>query len=136
MERTKIAQIRDCLAGEKDILAAYLFGSYARGKETRFSDLDVAVLFSFRLPEERVTDRRIELMNLLSKRLDINVEVVALNKASSLFKFMVFREGVCILERIPELAHSFKAKAIVEYLDFLPLRRRLESRLIARIKET
>ena len=136
MEKTKkIEQIRDCLARERDVEAAYLFGSYARGKESKFSDLDVAVLFSFDLPEEKITDRKIELMTSLSELLDMDVEIVALNRASTLFKFMVFRESVCILERKPELAHSFKAKAIVEYLDFLPLRRHLESRLFARIKE-
>ncbi len=39
-------RIKDILEKEKDIVLAYLFGSYARDDTTSLSDIDIGILFN------------------------------------------------------------------------------------------
>ena len=59
-----IHDLIDYLARQPDVAAAYLFGSYARGQATSYSDIDIAVLF--RLLEENSFAR-------FERRLDLEI---------------------------------------------------------------
>ena len=77
----------------KEVLCVYLFGSVAAGRENRFSDIDVAVLFDPAMPEANYTQQQLALMDELSRLLHRDVDVVLLNKASIFLKFQVLRNG-------------------------------------------
>lgn len=75
------------------------------------------------------------IMDDLSSILDKNVDVVVMNEASCFLSFQIIKNGVKIHERADRIDHSFEARTIVEYFDFIPVRRRLEEALVNRIKE-
>jgi len=121
--------------GQKDILCVYLFGSSATGRENRFSDIDIAVLFSSEVLEKQYTRKSLLIVDDLSRILDKDVDAVVLNKAASFLKFQVIKDGVRIYEHQRRRSRDFEARAIMEYFDFLPVRKKLEAALISSIKE-
>jgi len=61
----------DTLGGKKRIIAAYLYGSYARGRASEWSDIDVAVVSSDFTPD--LLRERVSLMEIaatIDPRLD------------------------------------------------------------------
>lgn len=125
----------DYFIHQKDILCVYLFGSTSAGKENRFSDVDIAVLFAPDVPAKEYSSKSLLLINDLSRLLDKNVDVVVLNKATCFLKFQILQKGSRIYENPKRTRHDFETRAIMEYFDFLPIRKRLETALINHIKE-
>ena len=107
----------------EEVVAAYVFGSQARGHADAQSDVDVAVLFR-ETPERSLDARRFRLEGELEKRLHRPVDLVVLNDASPDLCHRVFRDGVLVLDREPALRIRFEVKRRSEYLDFLPVLRR------------
>jgi len=126
--------IKNYTAKEKDILCVYLFGSAARGKENKFSDVDIAVLFDDSVERGRYSQRALSLMDGLSAVLEKNVDIVVLNTANSFLKFRVIKTGIRLYERPDRGNRSFEARSVIEYFDFFPIREMLEKALIANIK--
>jgi len=126
--------LKSCFSAREDIVCVYLFGSQASGKQNVRSDVDIAVLFKSNLTREERTEKCLDLMNSLSSALDKDVDVAALNDASSFLRFQVIKNGQRIYERPGRSERGFEANAIVDYLDFLPIRRRLETAMLNNIK--
>lgn len=126
--------IKSYVAKEKDILCVYLFGSAASGKENKFSDVDIAILFDNSISRENYSQRALSVMDGLSSVLDRNVDIVILNTANSFLKFRVIKTGVRLYERQGRGSRLFEARSVIEYFDFLPIRERLEKTLIANIR--
>jgi predicted nucleotidyltransferase len=63
----------------KDIDLAYLFGSYAKGRITPLSDVDVGVLLDDKIDPKVYFDMQLDLSDQLSSYLNKEVEVVILN---------------------------------------------------------
>lgn len=126
--------IKDYFKKQNDITAAYLFGSFAKGKENKHSDVDIAVLFSLGA-KEPFTDRRIDIMNDLSKLLHKETDVIALNNVSPMLRFKVIQTGKCLYEKDRIENRRFNARSMVEYLDFLPIKNLLESSVINKLKK-
>jgi len=118
-----------------DVLSAYIFGSFAKGKENQYSDLDVAILLDVKTSQKDYADRRVAMMCGLSSALNIDLDIVILNNAGPFLKFEVYRHGKVVYEKEMAKSRSFKARSILEYFDFLPIKNMLEARLIRRIKE-
>ena len=132
----KIEQsLKKYFSGQKDILCVYLFGSQAKGTDNKGSDVDIGVLFDQRLSAREYTEKRLSLMDSLSSLLDKDVDVIVLNQAAPFLKFQIIKQGRRIYERPDRNEHSFEARAIVEYLDFLPVRQRLEEALLNNINK-
>ena len=126
--------IKNYAAKERDILCVYLFGSTASGKNNKFSDVDIAVLFDDTVGPERYSRRALSIMDGLSAALDKNVDIVVLNRADSFLKFKIIKTGIRLYERPDRGSRSFEAKSVIEYFDFLPIRKMLEKALIANIR--
>lgn len=94
-----------------------LFGSTALGRKRRDSDLDIAILpgaSGLDDPAEVALARRLT----LAARAD--VDLVRLDRASTLLKWQVARTGIPLYEaRSGEFAR-FQARAASEYIDFAP----------------
>ena len=70
---TTIAKYLDLIKGKfSDIERVYLFGSYAKGKSTEDSDIDVALIFT-NLDDSKRFDIQVQLM-LLAAQIDSRIE--------------------------------------------------------------
>lgn len=121
------AELRDRLvavlqADESGAVAAYVFGSIARGGATASSDVDVAVLWD-RTPASTLSGERLELETSLERHLGRAVDVVALNTAPADLVHRILRDGLIVLDRDPARRIQFEVARRNEYFDLEPMRR-------------
>ena len=134
MEKTKIDLINNYLKKDNFILAVYFFGSQIKGKSSRYSDIDIAILFDNKVKEEEYTDKQIVIINDLTAILGKEIDVTVLNRASLFLRYHILKEGMKIYERPTRVEHNFEAMAIMQYFDFLPIKNRIENGLLSKIK--
>ncbi len=103
------------------MLFAYLFGSQAKEKTGKLSDIDIAVYFDKKISPPSMFDNRLRLITEFSKILKSDkVEVVPLNNAYPLLAHRIIRDGKLLfscneLERI-----RFEVRTMSLYFDFKP----------------
>lgn len=109
-ERTKkIDKIIEPLKKNRDVISIYLFGSYARGREKPFSDVDICV----------VADRdanRDDILSHSSKKIDISI----FHELPLTMRFRVIKEGKLLFSRDELKLHRIIVATIKSYLDFKP----------------
>ncbi len=93
------------------LVAAYLFGSRARGDALPDSDVDLAVLCAQPLDPLR----RWKLQERIAADLGAHVDLVDLRAASSVMRVRVLADGVILVDRDPALRAHFEALALSEY---------------------
>lgn len=131
----KKGAIKNYFFSQKNVVCVYLFGSAAAEKENKFSDVDIGVIFSGDISREQYSQMSLSIMDDLSRILDKDVDVVVLNQAAAFLKFQIIKSGLRIYEQQHRKSRDFEARAIIEYFDFLPVRRKLEAALMSNIKE-
>jgi predicted nucleotidyltransferase len=111
-----IGRLRTALEGLAGIRLAVLFGSAASGRARADSDVDVAVLVEHDL-DAGAESRLTRTLSLATGR---NVDLIGLQRASTLLKWQVASKGVPLVERTPGEFARFRAGAASEYLEFAP----------------
>ncbi|NMB41896.1 MAG: nucleotidyltransferase domain-containing protein [Firmicutes bacterium] len=112
-----IEKLREYFVDKSDISVVYLFGSVAKGRATRNSDVDVAVLFVQGLPLTHRFERKLEIANDLEDLLKTEVDVVDLESADLYFIHQLMLDKVVILERDIDRRVSFEVEKRKKYFD-------------------
>ena len=121
VDRRLVARLTKALAAREEILEAYLFGSHARGRAGRNSDVDVAVYVDKTRADDGNWGYRAELTTDLMVALGTNeIDVVVLNEAPILLYHRVLRDGVRFLSRDLRATTTRAGRALSIYFDFLP----------------
>jgi predicted nucleotidyltransferase len=112
-ERLTIVQIRDITRALVPFTPAaiYVFGSYGTPSQHPSSDLDLAFLPT--LPVDPI--QIFQIANHLSGSLGFEVDLVDLNRASTVFRKEVIRTGAPIHIGDPSLRHRFEMYALSDY---------------------
>lgn len=120
----------------KDVIAAMLIGSQARGNPGALSDIDVGVWHALGLDAGSRLRLRLALSQQAAKAVGSDeVDVVLLNDASPLMRHRAIRDGHLLVQRDPKERIRLQARALIDYLDTAPLRAELARGLRHRIKE-
>jgi len=123
------------LTAQPDVLAAYLFGSYARGDARPDSDVDLAVLLSTTDEMERF-ERRLGLIGAVGEVLGRrSADVVVLNDAPPLLTHQVLTHGRLIAERDRMARVDFEVQAGKIYADLQPMYEYFSRDLFQKIRE-
>ncbi|MFZ5998210.1 MAG: type VII toxin-antitoxin system MntA family adenylyltransferase antitoxin [Nitrospirota bacterium] len=93
-----------------------LFGSVAAGSMHKRSDIDLAFLFDMQVDILELTNKVIRLL-----RTD-DIDVVDLNRASPLLKFIVAKQGTLLYEKTEGVFNRFYSLAFRRYVDTRKLR--------------
>ena len=103
------------------IVAAYIFGSFAKRQNKPKSDIDVAILL-----DETIKNKFsiFEFSIVLEKKIERKADVVILNNAGEILKYEVRRRGVLIFERSSDDRKQFEVMGRKYYEDFLYLHRK------------
>lgn len=109
-------KILEELKGMNGVKAVYLFGSYAKGKELPFSDIDICAIGKFNEKEKS------EISSLSSEKIQISI----FDELPIYIKFRVFKEGKQLFCRDEEFLQKVTFSTLKEYLDFKPLLKRFE----------
>jgi len=118
--------LKQALAARKEIIVAYVHGSYAEGRS--FRDLDIAVhvsesaLSGSPLSYELMLESELE-EGLRGVNLRVPLDVRILNRAPLSFRYEVIKHGTPVFIGDDDLRADFEAATISRYLDFAPFRR-------------
>ncbi len=121
---------------QPEVTAVFLFGSLIRGEAGKDSDVDVAILEA---RQQKISsgdaERRLNYVIALSRLLNQEVDIVLLKTAPALLKYQILLKGECLLDKNPSETTAFKAKAIIEYLDFKHTEEFFTRRMMTSLKE-
>lgn len=133
-----VRKLSSYFAKKEEILLAYLFGSVAEEKQTKLSDLDVAVLVeSNRLQEldqEPFGYQAAITTDLMALLRTNDVDVVILNHATPLLAYEVVKYGIKVFCRDDDERIRFEVHIFQQYVDTKPLREIQHYYLTERIK--
>lgn len=109
------------LAEKEDILLAVVYGSFAVGRETEDSDIDIAI---FRKGESDIKDYFHDYGRLAGNFEEIfpgrRIDLVPLRGLDPLFFHQIMSKGA-LLYGDPRLFQSIKVRAFMRYMDAKPL---------------
>ena len=108
------------IAQHPGLVAAYLFGSHARGEARAGSDVDVA-LWLERAPAT-LMEYPFDLAADLERELEKTVDVIVLNGAPSDVVHRVLRDGILLVEKDRSARVRLEVAARSDYFDMLPIR--------------
>jgi predicted nucleotidyltransferase len=120
------ADLRSVLEVDPEVQLAVVFGSAARRRLTRRSDLDVGVLGVSR---SRLSALAVALSRIAGREVDL----IPLDTAPPLLRFEIARDGVLLLERTGNLWSDFRARAMVDWWDWAPVARRFAAAAMTRL---
>lgn len=111
--------LRRALATDPRLLAAYLYGSFAREVARSDSDLDVAVLFA------EPADRRLggpldDLRDAIERACHRPCDIVDARTAPADLMHRILRDSILLLERDRSARVAFEVARRNEYFDLLP----------------
>ena len=118
-----LERLREFLAGKTEIAAAYLFGSQARNRDRRGSDVDLAVVATRKIGGME----RVELETALSNVAGRDVDLVVFGQAPALLQHQVLKYGRRFYEADAAERVRQEVCARAEYLDTRHLRRELRA---------
>ena len=114
--------VAKCVSRQREIQAAYIFGSVATGRTRRDSDIDIAVLVSDRVRPSLMLKYRLHLIADLGSALHrSDVDVVILNQASPLLAHRVLSKGKLVFERSASARVRFQVRTAARYSDLIPM---------------
>jgi predicted nucleotidyltransferase len=134
--REYFPELIEVLKQDNDIIALYLFGSYASGNIGPLSDVDLAVLLRSGYPSESYFDKELDLLSKITNILRTDeVDVVILNRAPFSFAYRILKQNKLLFCRNDLERVKFQTKIVDGYLDFKPLLEENYRYLHRRIKE-
>ena len=104
----KIKKIVEELKKEKFVEGIILFGSYAKGKETPLSDIDLCVIDNPKFPEK---ERKKAYLYGNDK-----VQISLFSELPLYIKFEVLKYGKVLFARNPRMLKEIKEKTVSDYL--------------------
>ena len=119
---------------KEEIIAVYLFGSYAEGKERYLSDIDIGILMDSK-DRDFVTRRRNDYMVELARILRKDIHPVILNSASEELLKQIFSKGQCIIVNNSRELAQYTMVMFVKIAEFAYYRRQMQSGLIRKVIE-
>ena len=128
------ARLNEFAHTRAEIVALYLYGSYANGVPRAHSDIDVAVLFSSAV--EDTLDAEVKLGHALAALSGLEkVEVAALNRATPKLRAEVLQTGQRVYCRDDEARAAFEFDAMREWWDLQPWYAAYNQEYFAALKE-
>jgi uncharacterized protein len=122
--------VERALSSRPDVVAAYLYGSTARGEPA--ADLDIALLFGGEGPDAEELDALVAQLQAEGAPDGPELDVRRLAGTSPRFRANVLGEGRLLYEGDRDARLRFEARAYSEWLDFKPvwegMRRRMRDR--------
>ena len=103
----------DNLAKKYNLSLVILYGSHARGKVHKESDIDIAVLGARPIPFEKLIDLNNEFAEIFKVK---EIDVKSLHNTNFLFRYQVMYKGILLYGKSYNY-NSFKSYAFRDYYD-------------------
>jgi predicted nucleotidyltransferase len=134
MKKKIVTLIKSYFKKKPEVIAVYLFGSYARSTEHRLSDIDVGILLKEK-NRDNALEKQIAYMSAISKLLKKDVHSVILNFASEELVRQIIRKGKCILVNDADELSKYKMIMITKIADFSYYRNQMQTGFVSKVME-
>jgi uncharacterized protein YutE (UPF0331/DUF86 family)/predicted nucleotidyltransferase len=123
----KLEKLKVFLETQENVLAGFLFGSYAKDITHRDSDIDIAIYFKpetndTEYEEEKSYKGEDELWSEIEKILEIKTDMVVLNRASSTLADSIIKDGKLLVMKDSKYFSRFSSvinEAAEYYRDYM-----------------
>lgn len=129
------ARLKTFAKAHAEIVAVYLYGSYANGTAREPSDIDVAVLLTPSVPDALEAELRLNTALCALPGLE-KAEVAALNRVSLKLTGEVLQTGVRVYCADDEARATFEFDAMRQWWDWRPWHEAYNREYFARVKES
>ena len=131
-----LPNLKEIFKNQEGIIAAYLFGSYAKGAPSPLSDIDIAYLLDESLFKEKAEEIDTNLYSSISSYLQTDeISFICLNKAPLSIKYAVISSGKVLFSSDESKRVEFEEKTMDMYIDTQPIRHEYFNYLFKKIKE-
>lgn len=117
---------------KQEVVAIYLFGSYAAGKERKFSDLDIGILLN-KTDDCFIMDKTKTYTTELGRILRKDIHPTILNHANEALLRQIFLKGRCLLINDPAILAQFKMAALTKIAEFAYYREQMEKGFLRKL---
>lgn len=121
-------KLKSELEKNRDISAAILYGSFAKGFANDQSDIDVAILFK-KVPDPIAL---FSIKQELSDAMKSDVDVISLNSASPIICMQAIKSGIPLFINDKRAYDEFEMRLITDYADLKKLREPFEKDILKR----
>ncbi len=128
-------QIASYCATRPEIVACYLFGSRAAGKERPGSDVDVAFLLDNSIAPAAYYDLKMVFLSALGTVLRLDIHPLIMNDAGEVVLEQVFKKGLPVYGSDSLECVRFRMLQCSLIAEFAPIRDRMEDMLFRKYKE-
>jgi len=123
MKEEIIRKVKNYLNSRNEVIACYIFGSYAAGRVRSKSDIDIATLLIDTIDRRDYGHIKLSIVNDLMKLLSFDkIDVVILNSAPPLLAHEVIKKGMLLFSKDDAKRIQYTATATKRYLDTIYLR--------------
>jgi len=105
-------------ATRPEIVACYLFGSRAVGKERPGSDVDIAFLLDNAIPTDTYSDLKMTYYSDLERVLRLDIHPLIMNDAGEVVLSQVFGKGEVVYQQDPEALRNFRRRKLPLIAEF------------------
>ena len=127
-----VNKIAEYFSAKEEVIAVYLFGSYAKGREKKRSDIDLAILL-----DRNVLSRQGELSTVfltdLGRMLRKDLHIVIMNCAGEGILSQIFKHGKCVFQRDAQVLSNFRTASYSLIAEFGYSRAIMEKSFVSRI---
>ena len=128
-------EIQHYFKDKKEIASVYLFGSFASGKYTKTSDIDIGILFEHKFIESAELLKE-KYMSELGRILRKDIDVIVMNTAGEVILNQIYKKGKSILKKNKKFEKAFRIKAFMFYVDFEIYLKQIQNRFMKKTMET
>lgn len=129
-----IEKLTKYFINREEVIAVYLFGSYAEGREGPLSDVDIGILIT-KNDRSFSREKRNRYMIELAKILRKDIHPVILNSASEELMRQIFLKGKCILINDSKKLSRYKMVTMSKIAEFAQYRGQMQLGLIKKVME-
>jgi predicted nucleotidyltransferase len=126
--------LSDYFKNKDEVVAVYLFGSHAIGKNKPFSDVDIGI-FLGRTDQEFANQIKMRYITELSRIIRKDVHPVILNFASEVLMKQIYSKGKCILIKDSKKLAKYKMTMYARIADFAYYLNKMQNGFIRRTME-
>ncbi|HEX9971802.1 MAG TPA: nucleotidyltransferase domain-containing protein [bacterium] len=133
--KAKMPDIVNYLSSVSQLIAAYLFGSYAKERQDQMSDIDIALLFRNEFSTEQMNKLELSIWQKLTAILRTDeIDLLVLNHVPLSMQFEIIRTGKTICNNDNDRRIDFEIHTCARYWDFKKLKDEYDSYSIRRLK--
>ena len=134
MENALIEKIQSYFSAKNEVVAVYLFGSFAQGKARRTSDVDIGILLNSNDPD-LFKMNQIRYLKELGRLLRKDIHPVILNTAGEMLMHQIFTKGKCIVDNEHRKHAEFRMVMFSRIAAFSDYKKQMQAGFIKNIIE-